>query len=214
MHMHDAAARGVAAGQLLRGRAADIALREAVAPLAFLAAILVSNYALAGLPNVKLFDLLVFVAGYTLGFRRGAAVAIGAWLVYGRFNPWGAAHAQLLATMMAAETGYALMGALVRLATTPSALRLRPGRLSVALVVAAMLATVFYDVTTNIYTGYFWATIAGSDDYGRWINTALSNPGAVFFMAVHVGSNAVLFPVFGPPLMKGAAWAKRALSQG
>ena len=63
-------------------------------------------------------------------------------------------------------------------------------------------------------TGYFWATIAGSDDYGRWINTALFNPGALLFMAVHVGSNAVLFPVFGPPLMKGAAWAKRALSQG
>ena len=53
--------------------------RELVLPAAFILAILASNYALASQPNVKLFDLLVFTAGFTLGFRRGALVAAGAW---------------------------------------------------------------------------------------------------------------------------------------
>ncbi|MCH8331075.1 MAG: hypothetical protein IH946_06810, partial [Bacteroidetes bacterium] len=74
-------------------------------PGLFVAAILGSNYALIGLPNVKLFDLLVFVAGYTLGLRRGATVAVAAGLVYGQANPWGYAQPSLLATLMGAEVG-------------------------------------------------------------------------------------------------------------
>ena len=44
--------------------------------------------------------------------------------------------------------------------------------------------------------------LAGSQEYGRWISTALFNPGALFFMAVHVSSNAILFPVFAPLVIR------------
>ena len=93
------------------GIAAGALARELVVPTAFILAILASNFALASQPNVKLFDLMVFVAGFTLGFRRGMVVAAGAWLVYGTFNPWGAAGPLLLATMMMSEAAYALAGA-------------------------------------------------------------------------------------------------------
>ncbi len=187
-------------------------LREAVAPGAFVALILASNYALAALPNVKLFDLLVFVAGYTLGLRRGATVAVAAWLVYGQINPWGVAHPQLLLTLMASETLYAAAGAVVRRFVSPDRIRLRPGVVSLAFLLPALVATPMYDLATNIYTGYHWAVIAGSGEYARWLGIALFNPGALFFMAVHLSANLIFFPVFGPPLIKAADRVKESLT--
>ena len=189
-------------------------VRELVAPGAFVLAILASNYLLTALPNVKLFDLLVFAAGYCLGVRRGATVAVAAWYVYGQANPFGPAHAQLLLTLMVSETGYAVMGGLVRRLIGPHSLGLGPGRSSLLLIGAALIATSAYDVATNVYTGYFWAVLAGSQEYGRWISTALFNPGALFFMAVHVSSNAILFPVFAPLVIRlvdtaNGRWGRR-----
>lgn len=192
-------------------RLPDVLVREALAPGAFVALILASNYALAGLPNVKLFDALVFAAGYALGFRRGAAVAVAAWLVYGQINPWGAAQPQLLAVLIAGETLYAGAGALARRFVGPGRVTLGPSAATLAFLVPALVVTPVYDVLANVYTGYFWATVAGSAEYARWIGVALFNPGALFFMAVHAGANAAFFPVFGPPLVKGAEAVKERL---
>ena len=192
-------------------RLPDVLVREALAPGAFVALILASNYALAGLPNVKLFDALVFAAGYALGFRRGAAVAVAAWLVYGQINPWGAAQPQLLAVLIAGETLYAGAGALARRFVRPGRVTLGPSAAPLAFLVPALVVTPVYDVLTNVYTGYFWATVAGSGEYARWIGVALFNPGALFFMAVHAGANAAFFPLIGPPLVKGAEAMKERL---
>ncbi len=183
--------------------------REAIAPMAFIALILLSNYALSGLPNVKLFDLLVFVAGYTLGLRRGILVAMGAWLVYGQLNPWGATHAALLLTLIAGESLFAVAGALARMAVPLSRMRLGPSVGSVMFVVAALSTTAAYDLLANLYTGYYWSVLAGGDELSRWLGIAVFGPGAVFFMAVHAGANVALFPVFGPLLIKGAERAKQ-----
>ncbi|MDO8751250.1 MAG: hypothetical protein Q7K03_08925 [Dehalococcoidia bacterium] len=180
------------------------ALADTAAILAFVAAILATNYALASFPNVKLFDLMVFLAGYTLGFRKGAAVAVVAWLVYGNFNPYGPTTAPLLATVMAAETVYAVAGALIRRLVAPGSVRLLPSRSGLLFAVAAVVSTLAYDVAANVYTGISWAMFAGSADYSRWIVTALFNPGALFFAAAHLSSNALFFAAFAPLLIKGA----------
>lgn len=185
--------------------------RELVLPAAFITAILASNYALASQPNVKLFDLLVFTAGFTLGFRRGALVAAGAWLVYGTFNPWGAAGPLLLATLMMSECIYALAGAALRLIVSPGRLSLLPGRWSLVLAAAALVATLAYDAVTNVYTGIVWAQMTGGFEYKRWILTALFNPGALLFSAYHVGSNILFFGLLGTAMVKGAERVKRAL---
>ncbi len=180
------------------------ALADAAAILAFVAAILATNYALASFPNVKLFDLMVFLAGYTLGFRRGAAVAVVAWLVYGNFNPYGPTTLPLLATVMAAETVYAVAGAFIRRMVAPGGVRLLPSRSSLLFAVAAVVSTLAYDLVANVYTGISWAMFAGTADYSRWIVTALFNPGALFFAAAHLSSNALFFAAFAPILIKGA----------
>jgi hypothetical protein len=199
---------GTVAGGAIRGWSGGVT-REAIAPMAFIALILLSNYALSGLPNVKLFDLLVFVAGYTLGLRRGILVAAGAWFVYGQLNPWGATHAALLLTLIAGESLFAVVGALARMAMPLSRMRLGPSVASVMFVVAALATTAAYDLLANLYTGYYWSVLAGGDELGRWLGIAVFGPGAVFFMAVHAGANVALFPVFGPLLIKGAERAKQ-----
>ena len=179
-------------------------LVEAGAILAFVAAILATNLALTSFPNVKLFDLMVFLAGYTLGFRRGAAVAVAAWLVYGNFNPYGPTTLPLLATVMAAETVYAGAGAFVRRMVAPGSVRLLPSRSSLFFAAAAVVSTLAYDIAANLYTGISWAMFAGSTDYSRWIVIALFNPGALFFTAAHLSSNVLFFAAFAPLLVKGA----------
>jgi hypothetical protein len=186
-------------------------VRELLAPSAFISVILVLNYAMSSLPNVKLFDLLVFVAGYTLGMRRGATVAVAAWLVYGQVNPWGVANAPLLMTLMASEILYAGAGAGIRYLLSPDRVSLKPSIATWALLASALVVTPLYDVVTNVYTGLYWANVAGANEYGRWLMLALLNPGALFFMAVHVGSNALLFPIFGPPLIHMTLRAKERL---
>jgi len=178
-------------------------LVEAGTILAFVAAILATNYALTGFLNVKLFDLLVFLAGYSLGFRRGASVAVLAWLVYGNFNPYGPTTLPLLATVMASETVYAGAGALVRKAVSPTSIRVLPNRGWLLFGGVAILCTLAYDGLTNIYTGISWAMIAQSTDYSRWVLTALFNPGALFFAAGHTVSNFLFFTAFAPVLIKG-----------
>lgn len=182
-----------------------VIVRELLVPALFVSVILVTNYALSSVPNVKMFDLLVFVAGYSLGLRRGSLVAVAAWLVYGNINPWGVAPAPLLVTMMGAQIGYSVLGSLTRRFVSPDKIKHGPSRLTLALLVSALVGTLAYDFATNLYTAFFWAGIAGSMDYSRWLMTTLFGPGAVLFMVLHLGSNLVLFPVFGPLLMRASS---------
>ena len=57
----------------------------------FTALIVGSDFALAGIPNVKLMDTLVFLAAYFFGFRVGASVGVLSELVWSFASPWGSA---------------------------------------------------------------------------------------------------------------------------
>ena len=175
---------------------------EAGTVLAFVVSILVANYALAAFPNVKPFDLMVFVAGYSLGFRRGVTVAVVAWLVYGNFNPYGSSGMPLLLVLMASETVYAGAGAMLRRVIAPDNVRALPSQSSLVFGGAAIVCTLAYDVVTNLYTGISWAYMTQSTDYSRWIFIALTNPGALFFTAAHLSSNFLFFTAFAPVLIK------------
>lgn len=189
-------------------------LHEVCIPMGFILAILVANYAMALVPNIKFFDLIVFVAGYTLGFRRGVTVAMGAWLIYGTFNPWGVAGPFLLVSLMITETVYAFAGAGLRRVISQEQLRITSLSHSLLFAVAAMACTITYDVLTNIYTGVVWAQMSGGIEYSKWIVTALFNPAALIFYAMHIGSNIFFFALFGPVIAKGIGKGNAVLRCG
>ena len=179
-----------------------ILLREVIHPLGFIIAILVTNYGLAFLPNVKFFDLIVFLAGFSLGVRRGSTVAIISWAVYGNFNPWGPTTGILLATVMGSELLYVLAGAWTRKIFALIKHRDHPLIAGALFGFAAFASTFLYDLITNIYTGLIWSGLAGNTDLLSWIWIALVNPGAGLFYILHIGSNMVFFIVIGIPIAK------------
>src|SRR5437879_9694280 len=74
----------------------------------FTALALATNYALIGIPNVKIMDTLVFVAAFFFGLRLGIGVAASIWLVYGFVNPNGVDTFPMLSFLMVGECFYAL----------------------------------------------------------------------------------------------------------
>ena len=183
-------------------------LQEAAVMAAFVIAILGTNLVLANYPNVKMFDTLVFVAGYTLGFRRGALIAATAWIIYGTANPFGTSGMLLLGVQIVGEIGYALAGSVARNILLPEKIQVLPSRTSLMFGILAVLSTLTYDVVTNIYTALHWATLAQSTDYFRWIVGTLFNPAALFFASAHLSSNVLFFAFFAPLFSKAVCRLK------
>src|SRR5438445_8714476 len=80
----------------------------------FTALALATNYALIGIPNVKIMDTLVFIAAFFYGLRLGIGVATSIWLVYGFVNPNGVDSFLMLSFLMVGECFYALAGVALR----------------------------------------------------------------------------------------------------
>jgi hypothetical protein len=167
-----------------------------------LAIILMTNYVLVRQPNIKLFDVLVFVTGYTLGFRRGALVAVAGWLIYGNFNPFGPTTATLLAVVSLSQVIYAAAGAFLRIVLSNNKIKFTPGYHTLLIGLLAILTTLSYDLITNLYTGLTWASLAGSSDTYEWLKVAVFNPGALYFSFAHVVSNALFFVGLSPLLVR------------
>ncbi len=68
-----------------------------------------TNYALAGLPNVKLEDTLVFCSAYSFGLKIGLYVAIASELVWGIISPYGFGGI-IIPFLVVGELLYALAG--------------------------------------------------------------------------------------------------------
>lgn len=168
----------------------------------FVMAILLTNYALNSVPNVKLFDFLVFSAGYLLGFRRGAGIAVTSWYIYGQANPWGSVSFDLLVTLMASEMIYAAAGAFCRHQLNKNQTALRFPKTAMYFLLSAIICTTLYDLFTNIHTGLIWASLSGSGNHARWILTSVLGYGALIFYALHLLSNAIIFTTLGPVLLK------------
>lgn len=161
--------------------------RRAAAIAILTAAAISTNYLLIGVANVKLMDLIVFSSGYLYGCSAGAMVGLLTWLVYGTLNPYGFSLPILIATMLS-ETLYGVVGGLLA----------KRGFWGGDLVDGAIrfgalgfLLTSIYDLLTNIVSGL----VAGVP-----ISVALI--AGIPFALIHEVSNALIFSLGAPPLMK------------
>jgi uncharacterized membrane protein len=67
--------------------------KDVAAVAVFSATIVASDFALAGLVNIKLMDTIVFLVSFVFGFKQGAAVAVVSETVWSVVSPWGPAGA-------------------------------------------------------------------------------------------------------------------------
>lgn len=143
-------------------------------------------HALAGVPNVELASLTVFVAGSQLGPLGGAQVGALAAVAISMTSPMGLPHPALLAAQVAGYASWGLAGGLAPPALGPPA--------------AAALGfglTAWFQLLVN-------AALVPA--LGLPLATVLA--GALPFTAGHVAWNTLLFGVVVPPLRARLAGAR------
>ena len=147
---------------------------------------LVGNYVLVAIPNVELGSGVLFVTAYLFGIEMALWSVLLVSIIFAFFNPWGPFIptiwvAQVIGWIFMVTTG-SLMGRQERTGQ-------KNRELYMELALVGAIATLFFDLITTlgyvVWFGipYFAAVIAG-----------------IPFIAVHVISNAILFPAIVPRL--------------
>ena len=149
-----------------------------------------SNYAMIGIANVKLMDLLVFVTGLAFGHVTGMTVGVLTWLIYGILNPYGFSLPVLIATI-SMEALYGLAGGMLSRYSKETVAEASIAS-SLKYAIMGFILTFIYDVGTSIA----FAVSVGMD-----VGVALVS--GIPFAVVHEGSNAVLFFLGVVPAVKG-----------
>lgn len=149
------------------------------------------------IPNVQPLDLVIFCAGSLLGVRDGALVGGLTMLVYSTLNPYGVAPPLITVTQVLGEAAFGAGGGITTRLGVPRA----PVAVRVAaLLLAALVLTVMYDLVTNLGTGLL---------FGK-IRVALI--GGIPFALTHAATNLVLFAALGTPLVAVLARYRERLS--
>jgi uncharacterized membrane protein len=156
------------------------------------ALIVAAGYSLAGVPNVELVTLLVFLSGFLLGPRLGPLVGAASWGLYSALNPMGAAVPPVLAAQMTAGALIGLTGSLA------GPLILERARRSVGMLLcglAGLVVTFVFQVLVNAAAFFTFV-----DDRGvRAFWTFMA--GGIAFTATHLIWNTALFFATLRPVM-------------
>jgi hypothetical protein len=167
----------------------------------FTALALATNYALIGIPNVKIMDTLVFIAAFFFGLRLGISVAVSIWLVYGFVNPYGVDTFLMLSFLMIGECFYALAGfALKRSFVARDLVKgtKEYQRVSITFGLVGLLATFAYDILTNFGS---WVLGTSSLYQAFVIGNIIGSP----FSVAHEASNVVFFATIAPAIVVAAS---------
>lgn len=148
--------------------------------------------ALAGVPNVELMTLIVFVSGYLLGAGTGVVIGAASIAVHSLFNPLGAALPPLLGAQI---VGFAIVGSAGGwIGPLVARLRLRATSFAAA-GLAGMLLTLGYDALTNV--GAFY-TITGEHRPVSLVQFVIAG---LAFTIMHVVWNTALFAATLRPIL-------------
>lgn len=154
-----------------------------------------SNYALIGLPNISLMDLIVFVTGFRFGVFAGAATGILTWMIYGTLNPFGFSFPMWVATMMGEAVFGIVGGFLGKNASGEFWGGSYHSNYNFEIALWGFILTFTYDLFTNVV---YAAT------FGVPIFFALATGWLVppWFGILHEGSNTILFLLATNPLIR------------
>lgn len=148
-----------------------------------------TNYALVGVPNMKVMDFVVFVGGFCFGAFAGALIGILTWAVYGAINPYGFVPQVWLATMFS-EVIYGLVGGFLGRNFVSADFNGQHLKLSIFFGTMGFISTLVYDITTTaVYASAFNVPIIAA--------LVLGAP----FTVLHELSNTAMFGVGSIPII-------------
>lgn len=156
------------------------------------AVVVTLGYALAGVPNIELMTVAVFVSGFLLGPGLGAVVGAVSAAMFSVFNPLGAALPPLLA---AQALGQAVVGAA---GGSLGPVIISGGKRWISVAGAGILGlilTLFYDVATNV--GAF-VVFSGERTAGNLVKFVGAG---IAFMTLHLVWNTLVFACVLTPVL-------------
>ncbi|MCK4236247.1 MAG: ECF transporter S component [Candidatus Krumholzibacteria bacterium] len=173
--------------------------RKIILSALFTALSVALGYLLAGVPNVELMTLCVFLSGVFLGPRLGALVGALSIFFYSIFNPFGPALPPLILAQVGAFVLTGISGGFLRRYVRSS------GRTAVMVsAVAGLVLTLVYDSLTTAATALI---VLGHRGFLKGI-TGVFVVGSAF-IAIHVLSNIAIFAVAVAPIVRvTAAWER------
>lgn len=147
---------------------------------------LVGNYILVAVPNIELGSGVLFVTAYLFGLTMGIWCVFVVSIIYAFFNPWGPFIPTIWIAQIIGWVYMVLAGYLMR----------RQGKdtdwsnsMIIEISIVAAVVTLFFDLVTTMGYAiwfsipYFLAVITG-----------------IMFIAIHIVSNAIIFPAIVPGL--------------
>lgn len=175
-----------------------IAQRRIILAALFIALGVALGRLMAGIPNVELMTLAVFLGGAFCGMGLGAAIGALVVLAHSLLNPLGPAPPQLLAAQI---IGYAVTGFAGGAIGTRK--RFAGSRAPIVFAAAGLTLTLIYDVLTTLATAIV-ALGARGFAAGLWGIAAAGLP----YAAIHIGVNTALFAAAAPPVLAAARAAE------
>jgi energy-coupling factor transport system substrate-specific component len=163
------------------------------------ALIYAAGEALAGIPNVEVITLLVFVSGYLLGPAWGAVVGGAGMGAHSLFNALGTVAPPVWISQVACYAFVGFCGAWIGPRIARATTRTAQALVSAA---AGFLLVVLYQLVVNTVGFRFFASHVPLATY-VW--------GGLAFAAVQMVWNAALFFVALPPMLKVLGKARREL---
>ena len=155
----------------------------------FVAVGLVAGLTLSAVPNVELVTAVCFCSGYLLGAPAGLLTGALTEALFGGFHPMGSSMGLLLvAQVIGMATAGTLGGVAAIAAGTETRIRYR-----VVVVGSGFLATLFFDVITNLA----YPLAAGFGYRQTLASFAMGAP----FAVVHLVSNVFVFALIVVPIL-------------
>jgi hypothetical protein len=163
-------------------------LRKIAAAGLFAALALAITYPLAGIPNIKFFEICLFISGAFLGLWGGLVVPIVAGTIYIIFNPNGPQTIVLVGVaQMAGFILFGLGGALLGKMILANKNRIVGVTFCAA---TGVVITFIYDLLTNAALGV---------SIGVFLPTLY---GGIGFSLIHMASNGLIFGISEPLVVK------------
>jgi uncharacterized membrane protein len=163
-----------------------------IALIALLTALSVGgSYALIGLPNINLMDIVVFVTSFVFGIPIGVAVSILSWSIYGIINPLGFVLPIWISTIIG-ESLFGFVGGILGMINPNPKQTLR---FSLEMGLWGLGLTIIYDLFTNIVFAYVFNVPIIASIVSGWFFPP-------WFGILHGVSNLILFSSAVYPLSK------------
>jgi len=162
-----------------------------------------AGYLLSGVPNVELMTLVVALCGGVLGPRAGAGTGVLAAVIYSLGSPYGLPVPLLLVAQAVGLGSAGVLGAFGGNRVLSCHFKGRRAASLLGAVLTGLGCTLIYDLLTNL-------AIIGAFA----MNATVVLTGAVPFVLLHLGSNAVIFGALLPLLLPRLVRLQRAALVG